>query len=75
MAKNAVAARRRAREVGGDCRGATSLRDSPAIGAAPFPKAGAALSPREDAMAGYGLFVLILAVGAATLGYFWMRDD
>ncbi|MEK8123112.1 hypothetical protein WOB59_08530 [Methylocystis sp. IM4] len=29
----------------------------------------------EDAMAGYGLFVLVLAVGAATVGYFWLRND
>lgn len=43
---------------------------------APTPKAGAVLILfRENAMAGYGLFVLILAVGAATLGYFWLRDD
>jgi len=26
-------------------------------------------------MAGYGLFVLVLAVGTATAGYFWMRND
>lgn len=29
----------------------------------------------EEIMAGYGLFVLILAVGTATAGYFWMRND
>jgi hypothetical protein len=29
----------------------------------------------EANMAGYGLFVLILAVGAATAGYFWLRND
>ncbi len=29
----------------------------------------------EDLMAGYGLFVLILAVGTATVGYYWMRND
>lgn len=43
---------------------------------APTPKAGAVLIHfRENAMAGYGLFVLVLAVGAATLGYFWLRED
>jgi hypothetical protein len=30
---------------------------------------------REDSMAGYGLFVLMLAVGTATVGYFWLRND
>ncbi len=35
-----------------------------------------ALRPsREAPMAGYGLFVLVLAVGTATLGYFWLRND
>jgi len=31
--------------------------------------------PGEVIMAGYGLFVLVLAVGTATAGYFWMRND
>jgi hypothetical protein len=48
--------------------------------AVPLPKAGTALHDVlswnwENIMAGYGLFVLILAVGTATAGYFWLRND
>ncbi len=33
------------------------------------------LPAKEDRMAGYGLFVLVVAVGTATVGYYWLRND
>jgi len=44
-----------------------------------LPSSADALPPeaekRRIQMAGYGLFVLVLAVGVATIGYYVMRND
>lgn len=34
-----------------------------------------ALNYGRFTMAGYGLVVLVFAVAAATLGYYWLRND